>query len=104
MMSLRSIPPHLMRKGPRAGTRPVPLRIPIVVLLLSFLFSAAFAANDSVVFGPKRYDRLKGKPTIYTDTFQGCKERGRAVLRITNGDARDTRIKSAEIIVLATSL
>ncbi len=72
----------------------------IIGLLCSLLFlsSLSYALIDQTLFGPKRYDRLKGKPTVYTDTFKGCKN-GQAVIRITNGDSKDTRITAAEISV-----
>src|SRR5574341_1110165 len=70
-------------------------------LLLSFFFLAShsFAVADLTLFGPERYDRLKGKPTVYTDTFERCHPSYEAVLRVTNGDGKSTRIKAASISV-----
>lgn len=59
----------------------------------------AFALIDLPIFGPKRYERLKGRPTVYTDTFGYCNPSGQAVLKVTNGDSKKTRIKAARIYI-----
>ncbi len=72
----------------------------IITLFLSLLLaSTSFALIDLTIFGPKRYDRLKGKPTVYTDIFERCNPADQAILRVTNGDSKKTRIKSARIYV-----
>ncbi len=74
-------------------------RIVIVLcFFLSFAFlSSSFAIVDLTLFGPKRYERLKGKPTVYTDTFDGCASSDIGILRVRNGDGKKTRVKSARI-------
>ena len=47
----------------------------IVIILSIFIISLisvsfVFAQSEYVVFGPKQYDKPKGKPITYTDTFQ----------------------------------
>ncbi len=71
------------------------------IFLLSpiFLSSYSHALTDLTVFGPKRYDRLHGKPTVYTASFERCNPAVEGILRVTNGDGKDTKIKSASISV-----
>ncbi|HEY6871276.1 MAG TPA: Ig-like domain-containing protein [Geobacteraceae bacterium] len=55
------------------------------------------------MFGPKRYDRLKGAPTVYTDTFVGCSQSsGQALLRVTNGSGKATSVTAGNISVNGT--
>lgn len=78
---------------------PVALAALIPAVAVLFLISTAAALIDLTIFGPKRYDRLKGKPTVYTDTFDRCSPATQGVLKVTNGDAKHTRIKAAEIFL-----
>ncbi|MHB8845762.1 MAG: Ig-like domain-containing protein [Nitrospirota bacterium] len=67
-------------------------------LLLSLaILPLASASGDMTIFGPKRFDRHRGAPTVYHDTFNRCGTVGTAILRVTNGDGPDTRVTSAEI-------
>jgi hypothetical protein len=61
--------------------------------------SYSYALIDLTIFGPKRYDRLKDAPTVYTDTFERCNPAQFAVLKIQNGDGKETRIKAASVYV-----
>ena len=69
------------------------------VLTLFFLSTHSSALTDLAVFGPKRYERLQGKPTVYTDTFERCDPSDKAILKVRNGDGKTTRIKSARIYI-----
>ena len=72
----------------------------MIIIFISLLFTtSAIALINLTIFGPKQYDRLKGKPTIYTDTFKSCSAASEATLKITNGGSKQTRIKSARIYV-----
>ncbi len=47
----------------------------IAIILSIFIISLvdtgiSFAQSDSIIFGPKQYDKPKGSPVTYTDTFQ----------------------------------
>ncbi len=71
-----------------------------VFFLSTFLFAtSSFALIDLTIFGPKRFDRLKGKPTVYTETFGRCNPATQGLLKVTNGDGKKTRIKSARVYV-----
>ena len=59
----------------------------------------AAAAVDVTTFGPKRYDRLKGAPTVYVETFPGCSAADHVLLQVWNGDSKATRITAAEVFV-----
>lgn len=72
----------------------------IALCIITLLYAtSAIALIDLTIFGPKRYDRLNGKPTVYTDTFQRCNPATEAIIKVTNGDSKKTRIKSASIQV-----
>lgn len=62
-------------------------------------FPRSFAGVDMTVFGPKRYDRYKGAPNVYTGSFDRCDPSNYAVLRVTNGDGKETSITSGRISV-----
>ncbi|MCI5130465.1 MAG: hypothetical protein D3904_02825 [Candidatus Electrothrix sp. EH2] len=68
----------------------------IVAILSCFLFSSA-SANDLASFFFKQYDCTKGKPNLYTDTFDAVPRE--AVLRVENGSGEKLKIRvsSAEI-------
>jgi hypothetical protein len=68
-------------------------------LLLTIFATASFAGIDTTVFGPKRYDRSKGAPNLYLDTFELCNPSGLALLRVTNGNGKDTAITSGRISI-----
>ncbi|MDD5348552.1 MAG: hypothetical protein PHT59_08060, partial [Candidatus Omnitrophica bacterium] len=74
---------------------------PAFAFALALIFSAslAVAVMDMSLFGPKKYERGKGKPTSYTDSFGSCPSSDQAILRVTNGDSKRTRVKSARIYV-----
>ena len=93
-----------MKVPGRSGWSAVLAIMTVFLLIFALLLPSAFATGDLTVFGPTRFDRLKGKPTEYTDTFKGCREGGQAVLRVTNGDDDKTRITSAEISVNNTTV
>lgn len=70
-----------------------------VLLILLVEACPAAAAGEVTTFGPQRFDRLKGAPTVYTETFRGCSAADRVLLQVWNGDAKATRITAAEILV-----
>ena len=70
-----------------------------LVLSFFFFFTYSFALIDLTIFGPKRYDRLKGKPTVYADAFERCEPSSQALLKVRNGDGKKTRIKSARVYI-----
>ena len=41
-------------------------------LVLPIFSSRSSALIDLLIFGPKRCDRLKGKPTVYADIHKRC--------------------------------
>jgi len=71
-------------------------------LLLALTAVHCFAGVDMTVFGPKRYDRFKGAPNVYTDTFERCEPSDLALLRVTNGNGKETSVTSGEISVNGT--
>jgi hypothetical protein len=73
--------------------------IPVMVFTLFLLSTVSFASSDQTLFGPKRYDLQKGKPTAYTDSFAGCTASEQAALKVINGDSRWTRVTSARIYI-----
>lgn len=90
--------PFQVLKNSLRNARPaVAFGAALLMLLVSVSYS--FAGMDMTVFGPKRYDRLKGKPTVYTDTFERCNPSDLALVRVQNGDSKNTRIKSARIYI-----
>ncbi|HEY6871527.1 MAG TPA: Ig-like domain-containing protein [Geobacteraceae bacterium] len=80
----------------------------VITFCLAFFFVStllaahAVAGFDMTVFGPKRYDRLKGAPNVYNDTFRSCDPSDLALLRVTNGNGKDTSITAGEISVNGT--
>lgn len=74
------------------------------LLVFIFLSSTSFALIDLSIFGPVRYDRLKGAPTVYTGTFERCNPAAQGILKITNGDSKDTRMTAASIYVNGTEV
>jgi hypothetical protein len=75
------------------------LLVLIVVLVLAALPVSADAVTDLPLLEPVEYERLKGKPTVYTETFERCEPSDLAHLRVWNGDSRASRITAAEIFV-----
>ena len=67
------------------------------LLVLTLLTVNSFAGADVTVFGPKQYDRFKGGPNVYTDTFQRCEPSDVALLRVSNGNGKDTTVTSGVI-------
>ncbi|MCI5137915.1 MAG: hypothetical protein D3922_05780, partial [Candidatus Electrothrix sp. AR1] len=67
-----------------------------VSILGCFLLSFASAGNRTFLFS-KQYDRTKGKPDVYSNTFNAVP--GKALLLVENGLGNDSgsRISSAEI-------
>jgi hypothetical protein len=59
----------------------------------------AAAAVEVTTFGPQRYDRLKGAPIDYTETFRRCSAADHVLLKVWNGDSKVTRLTAAEILV-----
>lgn len=51
------------------------LSIILIVLFFEFItftnFDILFAQSEFIAFGPKQYDKPKGSPVTYTDSFQG---------------------------------
>lgn len=81
--------------SPAARFRAMPGIAAISFALL--ILAGPALAGDRTLFGPKRYDLKKGKPAVYTDRFAGCQNSRHAVLRVTNGESRDTRVTSGRI-------
>jgi hypothetical protein len=75
----------------------------IISILGCFLLSSASAGDLNSLFS-KQYDRTKGKPNVYSDTFEALP--GQALLLVENGlgDNSGTRISSAEIWLNGTKL
>jgi len=76
--------------------------IPVLVLCCLALFfpaSGAFALSELSILGPERFERHKGAPTVYTETFSRCEPSDLALLKIWNGDGKKSRITAAEILV-----
>jgi hypothetical protein len=71
----------------------------VIILLLQMPATPGFALTDLPIFGPQRFDRLKGAPTVYTGTFDRCEPSDRAVLKVWNGEDKATRTSSAQIFV-----
>ena len=91
--------------GNGVRSRRLPLTLGLsLILSFFFFFTHSFALIDLTIFGPKRYDRLKGKPTVYIDTFERCNPSSQALIKVTNGDGKKTRIKSARIYVNGTKV
>ena len=68
-------------------------------LIFALIASNAFAGVDMTIFGPKRYDRLKGGPASYTDAFERCEPSDRALVRVTNGSGKATSITAGRVSV-----
>lgn len=69
-------------------------------LVLALIASTAFAGGvDMTIFGPKRYDRPKGAPASYADTFERCEPSDRALVRVTNGSGKSSSITAGKILV-----
>ena len=66
---------------------------------LLMIATNVWAVADLPLFGPERYERLKGKPTVYLDTFERCEPSDLALLRVWNGESKKTRIKAARLYV-----
>ena len=71
----------------------------LFVLQFLIIVPSALAGMDLTVFGPKRYDRFKGAPNVYTDTFERCNPSDIALLRVTNGNGKDTSITAGQIFI-----
>ncbi len=64
--------------------------------------STVHALTDHTVFEPQRFDRLKGKPTVYSESIQlndECLPAKTAILRVWSGDGKDTRMTAAEVYI-----
>ena len=69
----------------------------VFLLLASPISTRIFAVEDSV-FGPQRFNRTKGAPNEYADSFAGVA--GVASIKIKNGnDKGRNRISSAYILI-----
>ena len=74
----------------------------LLILYFGLFISTAFAA-DVNWFGPEQYIRTKGKPDVYTDSFQA--RSGMAKIFVTNGDEYGkNRISSAVITLNGTKI
>lgn len=70
----------------------------LVIFCFVLLFtSISYAGVQSPVFGTKKYLRLSGSPTIYTDVFNSCNTGASYMLVVENGDAGEYMISSASI-------
>lgn len=60
----------------------------------------AFSQNSSVtIFGPKQYDKPKGKPVTYTDTFQAISTTGTYTLWVQSGSEGLNEVKNVSVSV-----
>ena len=59
----------------------------------------ALAVTDLPIFGPQHFDRTQGKPPVYVETFERCEPSDLALLRVWNGDSKESRIEAARIYV-----
>jgi RHS repeat-associated protein len=90
---------HVRRKGGKKHW----ISLPGLACLLLVAFAAqSFAGVDLTVFGPKRYDRLKGAPSVYTDTFERCNPSDQVLLRVTNGSGKATSVTAGTVSVNGT--
>ena len=67
------------------------------IFSLLFFSTPALCCSDYSIFGPKRYERQSGGPTIYTDRFTGCASGEKAALTVKNGNSPETRVRSGRI-------
>ena len=70
----------------------------ITMVLLLGLFIGVSSAVEVNLLGPKKYQRTKGKPNVFTETFPGTL--GIANLIIQNGEAHGEKRISSAIIKL----
>lgn len=73
------------------------IRIFLFAFVLFGTAGISQAVTDLTVFGPVRYERMPGAPTLYTAKFGRCNPSDQAVIRIQNGDSKETRISSAKV-------
>lgn len=71
----------------------------LILLSLFLVLSVNMSfAGETTLFGPKQYDRTKGKPNVYTDTFPGSPKEGSLIVK--NGDQNGGhRVTSALIFM-----
>jgi hypothetical protein len=69
------------------------------LFMLVFLGSTSLsqAVTERTLFGPERFERSQGAPTLFSRTFGRCNASALASVQIQNGDRKKTRISSAEI-------
>jgi hypothetical protein len=75
------------------------LSVWMFVLLIVGNASVSFAVTDLPILDSQRYERQKGAPTVYTETFDRCEPSDLAHLRVWNGESTESRITAAEIFV-----
>ncbi|MBI5875523.1 MAG: hypothetical protein HZB81_06745 [Deltaproteobacteria bacterium] len=60
----------------------------------------AFSQTNSVtIFGPKQYDKPKGKPVTYTDTFHATSTTGTYTLWVQSGAANLNEVKNVSVSI-----
>ncbi|MDO9289474.1 MAG: hypothetical protein Q7T83_11885, partial [Thermodesulfovibrionales bacterium] len=81
------------------------LRIYILVML-SIVFldaSSSFAQSGSIIFGPKQYDKPKGSPITYTDTFQAYTDSNYTVW-VQSGQDGLNEVKNVSVSINGTEV
>lgn len=68
-----------------------------IVSLISVSF--AFAQSEYVVFGPKQYDKPKGRPVTYTDTFHATSTTGTYTLWVQSGAEGLNEVKNVSVSI-----
>jgi hypothetical protein len=81
--------------------RPIAIIFSAVLSLVNI--SLSFAQSESVVFGPKQYDKPKGSPVTYIDSFQGHKDIG-YTLWVQSGQDGLNEVKNVSVSINGTEL
>jgi len=73
--------------------------VAILALLLALALPATAFCGPLPAFGPKRYDKPKGGPMVYADTFTAAYPAGRYTLRVESGADGLQQVKNVSVAV-----
>lgn len=77
--------------------RPITIILSVLISSLLLVANISFAQSVLTIFGPKQYDKPKGKPVTYIDTFQSNFTAGTYTLWVQSGAEGLNEIKNVSV-------